>query len=76
MSQKYTICLSCGKVQFKKDVVDTIGNKIYVINKDKFMCPKCHKETQSMETKDLDKLKMILLRSPNQVEKKLGNYIG
>ena len=40
------------------------------------MCPKCHKEIQVMETKDINKVKMILLRSPNQIEKKLGNNIG
>ena len=76
MSQKYTICISCGKVQYKTDVVDNIGTKIYVLSKNKVMCPKCHKEIQVMETKDINKVKMILLRSPNQIEKKLGNNIG
>ncbi len=76
MDKIYTICLSCGKVQVRTDVIVDLKNKMYAFPKEKVMCPKCRNDTQTMATKDVKKLKKVLTSSPNELERKLGENIG
>ena len=76
MEKIYTICLSCGKVQLRTDIVVELANKTYIFLDKKMMCPKCNKPTQFIATKDIKKLKKSLANSNNKLEQKLNNYIG
>ncbi len=71
----YTICLACGTVQVRTDVVTDLSKKAFVILDRKTMCPKCRILTQQIATKNLKQLKNSLANSDNALAKKLVNYI-
>ena len=59
MSKINTICLTCGKVQIRTDVLDNITGK-YVFLKQTRMCPKCERTTKHIATKKVQNLRTKL----------------
>ncbi len=75
MSKVNTICLRCGTVQVRSDLVEILENNDedkYMILEEKKMCPKCKIKTNQIATKDIKMLKKSLETNPN---KKLDSYI-
>ncbi len=76
MSNKvYTICLACGTVQARTDIITSFGNKPFVMLDRKIICPKCRTLTQNIATKDVKQLKKTLESSESTLAKKLNSYI-
>lgn len=76
MSAKiYTLCLGCGNVQVRSDIVTSFTSKPYVFLDKKSICPKCHKISQYIATKDIKQLKKTLVNSTNVTDQKIRNYI-
>lgn len=71
MSKINTICLRCGKVQVRTDVVETLNNK-YVKLKQKRICPQCNIKTEHIATKDIKELRKKLEKETNE---SLDGYI-
>jgi hypothetical protein len=69
-----TICLSCGKVQVRTDIIEELNDK-YIILTQKKMCPKCQRETKQVATKNIKTLVKKLDISNNQ-DKKVLSLIG
>ena len=55
MNKVNTICLSCGKVQVRTDIVENLNDKYVVLSK-KIMCPRCNRETKQAATKNIKTL--------------------
>ena len=75
MDKAYTICLSCGIVQLRTDIVEDLNNKNYVFLDKKMICPKCHKTPQFIATKDIKKLRKVVTNSTSKLDQKINNYI-
>ena len=76
MNKAYMICLNCGNVQARTDILNELGDKQYTLLNRKIMCPKCHKMPQFAATKDIKKLKLALNSSSNKLDNKINNMIG
>ena len=55
MNKIYIICLSCGKVQLRTDIMEELNDK-YIVLANKLMCPRCNHETVQAATKDIKTL--------------------
>lgn len=64
MTKIFTICLRCGKVQVRTDVIENINDK-YIELKEKRMCPRCKINTKHIATKNIDNLRRNLEERPN-----------
>lgn len=71
MTKKNTICLRCGSVQVRTDITDFIEGRYIVLDK-KRMCPRCNKNTPTIATNNIDKLRKKIEENPN---KELDSYI-
>lgn len=71
MTKKNTICLRCGFVQVRTDIVDLIKEK-YILLEKKRMCPRCNKNTPTIATNNIEKLRKKLENNPN---KELDSYV-
>ena len=74
MNKINTICLCCGKVQVRTDIIVELNEKYIVLDKKK-MCPRCERETKQIATKSVKTLVKKLDTSNNQ-DKKVLNLIG
>ena len=63
----YTICLACGNVQVRTDIVTSFGTRPFVMLDRKSMCPKCRTLTQQIATKDIKQLKKTLESSDSSI---------
>lgn len=64
MSKISTICLTCGKVQVRTDIIENINGK-YIELKEKIMCPRCKIKTKQVSTKNINNLRKQLEESPS-----------
>ena len=71
MSKVNTICLRCGKVQVRTDILEPINNK-YIQLKKPLICPKCNIKTSQIATKNIQDLRKNLEKNPNE---SLDSYI-
>ena len=55
MNKTYIICLSCGKVQVRTDILEDLNNKYIILSK-RIMCPSCGRETKQIATKNIKTL--------------------
>ncbi len=65
MNKKYTICLTCGKVQPRTDINEVMNNK-YIFLKKKIRCPYCEEETKQAATKNIKSLVKKLVPTNNR----------
>lgn len=65
MTKKNTICLRCGLVQVRTDINNIISDRYIVLEK-KYMCPKCHTNTNMIVTNKIQILRKQLKESPNE----------
>ncbi len=65
MNKKYTICLTCGKVQVRTDINEKLNNK-YIFLKKKIRCPYCEEETKQAATKNIKSLVKKLVPTNNK----------
>ena len=75
MNQAYTICLGCGNVQIRTDIVEDLKDKDLVLIKNSKMCSKCHKIQQFVATKDIRKLKKSLSNTNDSLGKRVNNIV-
>lgn len=71
MSKVNTICLRCGKVQVRTDIMENL-NGSYITLKNKINCPKCQIKTNQIATKDVKELRKKLESNPSN---SLDGYI-
>lgn len=64
MTKIFTICLRCGKVQVRTDMIENINDN-YIELKEKRMCPRCLINTKQIATKNIDNLRRKLEESPS-----------
>ena len=64
MSKINTICLTCGKVQIRTDVLENITG-MYVNLKKPRMCPRCERTTKQIATKRVQTLRVKLEEQTN-----------
>lgn len=64
MTKISTICLRCGKVQVRTDIIENISDN-YVILKEKIMCPRCKIKTNQVATNNVDNLRKKLEKNPS-----------
>lgn len=75
MSKINIICLTCGKVQIRTDVVENI-NGMYINLKKPRMCPGCQSPTKHIATKKVQVLRGKLEeKTSNQSEKHILELI-
>lgn len=74
MSKINIICLSCGKVQVRTDIMDNVSDTYIILDKKK-MCPRCQRETKQVATKNVKTLAKRLDMSNSQ-DKKVLSLIG
>jgi len=65
MSKINIICLRCGKVQPRTDVIEDINNDKYITLQKKFSCPNCRIKTNQIATKNIQELRKELENNPN-----------
>ena len=58
MNKKYLICLNCGNVQTRTDILNELVRNNYKFVKKQ--CPKCKIETQELVTENMSRLKTQL----------------
>ena len=71
MNKVNVICLRCGTVQIRSDVLELLDDRYIVLNQKK-TCPKCGIKTNHIATKDMKSLRKSLEADPS---KKLDSYI-
>ena len=59
-NKKYTICINCGAVQIRTDILKEIKDKYIVLDK-KTICPKCKNNTKFVATNNIKILKKQLI---------------
>lgn len=59
MNKISTICLTCGNVQIRTDIIENINGK-YINLKSPRMCPKCQTKTKQIATKKVQTLRVKL----------------
>lgn len=64
MNKINTICLRCGKVQVRTDIMEEINDK-YIRLSNPMMCPKCKIKTSQIATKDIKELRKKLEQNPS-----------
>ena len=74
MTKTYIICLSCGTVLLRTDVLEKIETNYIYLDK-KRMCPRCNRLTKFVATKDISKLKKDLVKE-NKADYKIMKLIG
>ena len=75
MSKINTICLTCGKVQIRTDIIDNI-NGMYINLKKPRMCPICERNTKHIATKKVQTLRVKLEeKTENSSEKHILELI-
>ena len=74
-NKNYVICLKCGNVQARTDLMTELTDKSYAFVERKMLCPKCHKESQFVATKDIQQLRKVLSTSTNKTEQKICSYV-
>ena len=76
MSKAYAICLSCGNVQVRTDIIDDLGSKQYTLLNRNICCPKCHKTSKFAATKDIKCLKKALNKPQTNLDNRINKMIG
>lgn len=71
MSKINTICLRCGKVQVRTDIMENISGK-YVQIKNKRNCEQCNIKTNHIATKSVQELRKKL---EEHLDNSLDNYV-
>lgn len=71
MTKKNTVCLRCGSVQVRTDIEDLIKGK-YILLEKKRMCSRCNKNTPTIATNNIEKLRKNLEENPNR---ELDSYV-
>lgn len=74
MNKINTICLSCGKVQVRTDIMEELNDKYIILTKKK-VCPRCNRETKQIATKNVKTL-IKKLDQTNSQDKKILSLIG
>lgn len=73
MNKIYIICLSCGNVQVRTDILEDLNDKYIILSKKK-MCPKCGRETKQVATRNIKTLSKKLDEN-NKRDKQIINLI-
>lgn len=63
MNKIHTICLRCGKVQVRTDIIKDKDSKYTILN-DKINCPECRIKTNQIATKNVQELRKKLEDNP------------
>lgn len=75
MNKIATICLRCGKVQIRTDMIENI-NGMYINLKNSRMCPGCQTKTKHIATKQIKTLRIKLEeRTSNHLEEHILELI-
>ena len=74
MKKGNIICLACGNVQVRTDIIESLNDKYIILDKKK-MCPRCHRETKQIATKNVKTL-VKKLDTSNGQDKKVLSLIG
>ena len=72
----YTICLNCGNVQVRTDILNNISEKYILLDK-KIQCPRCNEITKMVATKNIKILKKELsLNQQSKMDTRILKLIG
>ena len=71
MNKVNTICLRCGKVQVRTDIIENINSK-YIQLRNKINCQQCNMKTNQIATKNVQELRKKLNET---VENNLDSYV-
>ncbi len=71
MNKINIICLRCGTVQIRSDILEVCNDK-YILLNHKQLCPKCGMKTTHIATNDIKSLRKSLEENPNR---KLDSYL-
>lgn len=66
-NKKYILCLNCGKVQVRTDILDKIDGNLYCFIKMKKPCMECQNK-KMVATKDIKRLYKKLENKKNKTE--------
>ena len=75
-NKNYVICLKCGNVQVRTNIIAELFNKQYAFLDKKQICPKCHRESQFVATKNIKQLRKALVNSDNRTDQRISNCEG
>ena len=73
MNKKYLVCLKCGNVQKRTDILNELSHNNYKFIKKQ--CPKCKIETQELVTENMSKLKTQLKNDNTEFSNKVLKLI-
>ena len=71
MNKINVICLRCGNVQIRTDVLEEINDKYITLNK-AIMCFRCNKKTSHIATQNVKDLRLKLEKNHNSA---LDSYV-